>query len=253
MLSARGLRYVRDGQLILAGVDVTIRPGESLAVTGPSGSGKSSLLALISGLVAPTAGEVFLNGAPLAGFAGPAHGVAVILQGYGLVSLLTATENIEIALRASGHPDRSAPAAARAAAGDALDRLGLAAHADQLVEELSGGQQQRVAVARAIALEPRLLIADEPTAELDPAARAIALARIFDVVTRGGALILATHDPEVPTAATRASTSPRCPRLDAAYQSFRAQPAQVVGDRPAGAVVGLVAGAGRRSWPHRDG
>ncbi len=197
MLSARGLRYVRDGQLILAGVDVTIRPGESLAVTGPSGSGKSSLLAVLSGLAAPTAGEVFLNGAPLAGFAAPAHGVAVVLQGYGLVSLLTAAENIEIALRASGHPDRSAPAAARAAAAEALDQLGLAAHADQLVEELSGGQQQRVAVARAIALEPRLLIADEPTAELDPAARAIVLARIFDVVTRGGALILATHDPEV--------------------------------------------------------
>ncbi|HUY47458.1 MAG TPA: ATP-binding cassette domain-containing protein [Streptosporangiaceae bacterium] len=90
LLEARGLRYVRDGQLILAGVDVTVRPGESLAVTGPSGSGKSSMLAIISGLAAPTAGEVFLNGQPLSGFAGPASGVAVVLQGYGLVSLLTA-------------------------------------------------------------------------------------------------------------------------------------------------------------------
>ena len=79
----------------------------------------------------------------------------------------------------------------------ALAQLGLDAHADQLVEELSGGQQQRVAVARALALKPKLLIADEPTAELDPAARAVVLARIFDIVTGGGSLVVATHDPDV--------------------------------------------------------
>jgi len=193
MLDAHGLRYVRDGQTILAGVDVTVDPGESLAVTGPSGSGKSSLLAVLAGLVRPAAGEVSLNGAPLTRFAGPVSGVAVVLQGYGLVSLLTAAENIEVALRAGGRPGAAAPVTARAA----LAQLGLEAHADQLVEELSGGQQQRVAVARALALKPKLLIADEPTAELDPAARAVVLARIFDVVTVGGALVVATHDPEV--------------------------------------------------------
>ena len=193
MLDARGLRYVRDGQTILAGVDVTVDPGESLAVTGPSGSGKSSLLAVIAGLVRPSAGEVYLDGAPLTGFAGPVSGVALVLQGYGLVSLLTAAENIEVALRAAGRPAAAAPAAARAA----LAQLGLEAHADQLVEELSGGQQQRVAVARALALKPKLLIADEPTAELDPAARAVVLARIFAIVTDGGSLVVATHDPEV--------------------------------------------------------
>jgi putative ABC transport system ATP-binding protein len=193
MLDARGLRYVRDGQTILAGVDVTVDPGQSLAVTGPSGSGKSSLLAVIAGLARPEAGEVYLDGAPLTGFAGPATGVAVVLQGYGLVSLLTAAENIEVALRAAGRPAAAAPGLARASLAD----LGLEAHADQLVEELSGGQQQRVAVARALALKPKLLIADEPTAELDPAARAVVLARIFNVVTGGGALVVATHDPEV--------------------------------------------------------
>jgi len=193
MLKARGLRYVRDGQLILSDIDVTVQPGESLAVTGPSGSGKSSLLALISGLTAPTAGEVQIDGALLTGFAGPASGVAVVLQGYGLVSLLTAAENVEVALRAAGRAARDAPVAARGA----LAQVGLESHADQLVEELSGGQQQRVAVARALALEPRLLIADEPTAELDPAARAVVLARIFDVVADGGSLVVATHDPEV--------------------------------------------------------
>jgi len=193
MLEARGLHYLRDGQTILSGVDVTVRPGESLAVTGPSGSGKTSLLAIISGLAAPTAGQVYLDGAPLTEFAGPARGVAVVLQGYGLVSLLTAVENIEIVLRAAGRPARSALAAAHAA----LDLLGLDAHAGQLIEELSGGQQQRVAVARALALEPRLLIADEPTAELDPAARAVVLAQIFGIVGGGGSLVVATHDPEV--------------------------------------------------------
>jgi len=189
MLEARGLRYVRDGQLILAGLDVSAGPGESLAVTGPSGSGKTSLLAILSGLTAPTAGEVFIDGTRLTGFAGPAHGVAVVLQGYGLVTLLTAAENVEVALRAAGR----APAVARAALAD----VGLDGHADQLVDELSGGQQQRVAVARALALQPRLLIVDEPTAELDPASRAVVLARIFGVTERGGALVMATHDPEV--------------------------------------------------------
>jgi putative ABC transport system ATP-binding protein len=193
MLEAHRLEYVRGGQQILAGVDVIVEPGESLAVTGPSGSGKTSLLAILSGLAAPTAGEVYVDGVLLTGFAGPAHGVSVVLQGYGLVSLLTAAENVEIALRAAGRPPRAAAQAARAA----LAQLGLEAHADQLVEELSGGQQQRTAVARALALEPRLLIADEPTAELDAAARAIALARMFSVPARGGSLVLATHDPDV--------------------------------------------------------
>jgi putative ABC transport system ATP-binding protein len=193
MLKARGLRYVRDGQLIFSGIDVTVTAGESLAVTGPSGSGKTSLLAIISGLTPATAGEVYIGGALLTGLAGPEAGVALILQGYGLVSLLTAAENIQVALRAAGLPAPAAPAESRSA----LARLGLEAHADQLVEELSGGQQQRVAVARALAIQPRLLIADEPTAELDPAARAMALAQIFDVTAHGGSLVLATHDPEV--------------------------------------------------------
>jgi putative ABC transport system ATP-binding protein len=206
MLSGRGLCYVRDGQQILTDVDVDVAAGESLAVTGPSGSGKTSLLSILAGLAAPTAGEVRVDGALLTGFAGPALGVSVVLQGYGLVSLLTAAENVEIALRAAGRSPRDAGRAAR----ESLAQLGLDAHADQLVEELSGGQQQRTAVARALALEPRLLIADEPTAELDPAARALALARMFEVAAGGGALILATHDTEV---------AERCDRvLDLSWQ-----------------------------------
>jgi putative ABC transport system ATP-binding protein len=96
-------------------------------------------------------------------------------------------------VRAAGRPAPEAQAAAAAA----LDELGLGPHADQIVEELSGGQQQRVAVARALARQPRLLVADEPTAELDLAARTIVLDRMLGVTDRGGALVLATHDPEV--------------------------------------------------------
>lgn len=193
MLEARGLSYRRNGLQILDDVDLTLGPADSIAVTGPSGSGKTSLLAILAGMAKATTGSVVIDGRPLSGFAGPDLGVAVVLQGYGLVSLLTAAENVEIALRAAGHPARTA----RDAALKSLERLGLEPHADQLVDELSGGQQQRTAVARALALEPRLLIADEPTAELDPAARTLALARIFDVPESGGSLVLATHDPEV--------------------------------------------------------
>jgi putative ABC transport system ATP-binding protein len=193
MLTARGLGYHRDGQQILQGIDVTVAAGRSLAVIGPSGSGKTSLLAILAGLSAPSAGAVLIDGERLTGFAGPQRGVSVVLQGYGLVALLTAAENIEVALRAAGRPAAAAGSAARAA----LEQLGMLAQADQLVHELSGGQQQRTAVARALALAPRLLIADEPTAELDPAARTLALARIFDVVAGGCALVLATHDQQV--------------------------------------------------------
>jgi putative ABC transport system ATP-binding protein len=192
-LEARDLAYRRDGQQILAGVSVAVHPGERLAVTGPSGSGKTSLLTLLAGLDTPSSGEVYIDGTRLTGVAGPRQGVALVLQGYGLVSLLTAAENIEVALRAAGW----APSRAAVAAREALSQVGLDAHADQLVEELSGGQQQRTAVARALALKPKLLIADEPTAELDPVSRTLALARLFEVATGGGALVLATHDPEV--------------------------------------------------------
>jgi putative ABC transport system ATP-binding protein len=191
ILEARGLRFVRGGRVILEGVDVTIGPGESLAVVGPSGSGKTSLLALLSGLAAPTAGQVTVDGVPLEA---PGHpDLAVVLQGYGLVSLLTAAENVEAALRAAGR----SPAEATEVSAAALEDVGLAGHEEQLIDELSGGQQQRVAVARALALRPQLLIADEPTAEQDKASRQLVLDRLFEVPHRDGSLVLATHDPEV--------------------------------------------------------
>src|SRR5258708_38238975 len=155
MLTAHGLGYARDGRQIRDGVDVTVEPGESLAVTGPSGSGKTSLLAILSGLAAPTTGEVYIGGARLTGFAGPALGVSVVLQGYGLVSLLTAGENVEIALRAAGRSPHAAAPPARAA----LAQLGLETHADPLVEGLCAAQHHRTALARAPALHPHLRLA----------------------------------------------------------------------------------------------
>ena len=193
MLEARGIRYIREGQTILDGVDVTVPEGGSLAVIGPSGSGKTSLLAILSGLTPPTAGEVYVAGERRTGTPAPWAGVSMVLQGYGLVSLLTAAENIEVAVRAAGLPAPEAQAAAAAA----LEELGLGPHAGQIVEELSGGQQQRVAVARALARQPRLLVADEPTAELDLAARTVVLDRMLGVTGHGGAVVLATHDAEV--------------------------------------------------------
>jgi putative ABC transport system ATP-binding protein len=192
LLEAQGLRYERDGRVILEDVGLVVGPGESVAVVGPSGSGKTSLLALLAGLAEPNAGDVRIDGRPVDPRS-HADEVAVVLQGYGLVSLLTAAENVEAALRAAGRPVEQVVEAAA----EALDAVGLAGHEDQLIEELSGGQQQRVAVARALALRPQILIADEPTAEQDKASRELVLNRLFEVPHRDGSLVLATHDPEV--------------------------------------------------------
>jgi putative ABC transport system ATP-binding protein len=189
--AARGLRFERAGRVILDDVDIDVGPGECVAVVGPSGSGKTSLLALLAGLASPSAGSVVVDGRPVAEIS---HSdLAVVLQGYGLVSLFTAAENVEAALRAAGRDPNEAIDAAAAA----LDSLGLSGHEEQLIEELSGGQQQRVAVARALALRPQLLIADEPTAEQDKASRQLVLEQLFEVRNRDASLVLATHDPEV--------------------------------------------------------
>jgi putative ABC transport system ATP-binding protein len=190
-LEARGLRCEVGGRNLFEAVDLTVAAGESVALVGPSGSGKTTLLAALAGLGDPTAGEVWLDGEQVR--AGHTAGIVVVLQGYGLISLLTAAENVEVALRAAG----SDAAGVREPAREALDQVLLGAHADQLVEELSGGQQQRVAVARALALRPHVLLADEPTAEQDRATRAVVLTRLFEVTEAGGALVIATHDPDV--------------------------------------------------------
>jgi putative ABC transport system ATP-binding protein len=190
-VSARSVCYVRGGRTILDDVSVSAYPYEVLAITGPSGSGKSSLLALLAGLEPPDRGSIERS-APAAAEGVP-DGYGLVLQGYGLVSVLTAAENVEIVLQAS----RTGRAELRDRADDLLAALGLAEVGDHLVEQLSGGQQQRVAIARALVTDPSVLLADELTAELDHASRERVLSRVFALAERGAAVVICTHDPEL--------------------------------------------------------
>ncbi|MGI8879686.1 MAG: ABC transporter ATP-binding protein [Jatrophihabitans sp.] len=155
-LSAEHIIFQRHGRTILDHASLTARPGDSVAVVGPSGSGKSSLLAILAGLERPDSGTVHR----------PDVRIGLILQGYGLASVLTAAENVEAPLQA-GQLGPLPANEVRKRAATALQLVGLDAVADHLVEELSGGQQQRVAIARALAIDPSVLLADELTAELD--------------------------------------------------------------------------------------
>jgi ABC-type lipoprotein export system ATPase subunit len=184
-VTARGVVVVRGGRRVVDEVDVDVVPGRILAVTGPSGSGKSTLLAVLAGLVVPDAGTV--EPAERAGQTG------VVFQGYGLLPVLTAAENVELPLQLRGL-DR---ATVREGAEVALARAGLPDVPDRLAEELSGGQRQRVAVARALAVCAALLVADEPTAELDADTAATVLGALRAEADAGAAVVLATHDPDV--------------------------------------------------------
>jgi len=193
-LAARDLRVAGPTRPLLEGISVVARAGRVLAVTGSSGSGKTTLLSVLGGLVAANAGEAAYDGGPVGTRGGePRRGTAFVLQTYGLVPTLTAEENVAIALRAADVEPREA--AERAAA--ALDRLGVADLADRLISELSGGQLQRVAVARALAAVPDVLLADEPTSELDEVNRDLVVAEIRAEALRGAVVVLATHDPDV--------------------------------------------------------
>jgi putative ABC transport system ATP-binding protein len=190
-LVADRVGYRRAGRAVLDDVSVSAYPYQVLAITGPSGSGKSSLLALLAGLEPPDSGTVTRTGAQVAGTVPAGYGL--VLQGYGLVSVLSAAENVEIVLQGQGLDrndilDRTE---------DALAVLGLDEVADHLVEQLSGGQQQRVAIARALVIDPVVLLADELTAELDHVSRQRVLDRVFALADKGSTVVICTHDPEV--------------------------------------------------------
>ncbi|MFL6252834.1 MAG: ABC transporter ATP-binding protein [Actinomycetes bacterium] len=172
------------------GVDCQVLAGERIAVTGPSGSGKSTLVHLLAGLDAPTHGTVCWPalGDRAALRPGP---VGVVFQGPSLLAPLDVAENVALPRLLAGADE----AEARAAAGRALDRLGLADLAAKLPEELSGGQAQRVAVARVLAGQPRLILADEPTGQLDhTTGTAVVQALLAAAGVLGAALVLTTHD-----------------------------------------------------------
>lgn len=193
VLSADGVTVRSADRTILADVSCRVWAGEKIALVGPSGSGKTTLLTVLAGLVTPAAGQVRVHGSPLGTQSGRRRELSIIVQGYGLVPLLSAAENIEVALRAAGR----SPVDAMDAAAAILARLGLDRFGDHLVDELSGGQQQRVAVARGVALGGTALLADEPTAEQDAEHRAAILKELFAVADGGAGLVIATHDAEV--------------------------------------------------------
>lgn len=185
------------GEPVLRDVSVTAEPGRVLAVTGPSGAGKTTLLSAMAGVLPPAAGGVTVDGEPLRDRDhAVARGVVLVPQDNGLAAILTAGENLQVALIATG----VSPSDARRLTAASLERLGLAAQTDQLVEELSGGQQQRTAIARGLALSGAVLLADEVTSELDAANRQRVLDLLHEEADRGAAVVLATHDPEAAAA-----------------------------------------------------
>ena len=170
------------------GTDLSIRAGDRMAIVGPSGSGKSSLLHLLAGLERPTSGAVSWPGL------GGGAGIGLVFQADSLVPALDIAENTALPLVLAGLSE----AQTRRPVAEALGLVGAADLADRLPEEISGGQAQRVAVARVLAQEPRLILADEPTGRLDHATGARVLDALLTAADRtSAALVVTTHDPAV--------------------------------------------------------
>jgi putative ABC transport system ATP-binding protein len=188
------------GEPVLRGVSVDARPGEVLAITGTSGAGKTTLLNAMAGVLRPAAGRLLVDGEPIGDRDHAVSlGVVLIPQDNGLAAILTAAENIVVAMIATG----GTTATARRGTAEALERLGLSAQGDQLIEELSGGHQQRTAIARGLALRGDVLLADEVTSELDAANRLRVMELLRAEADRGAAVVFATHDPEAAAACDR--------------------------------------------------
>ena len=191
----------------LTDITFSVLPGEMVALVGRSGSGKTTLLNIVGGLDLPDAGHVFVGGTDVGGLSEGDREVlrrdtvAYIFQGFGLVPELSATENVGLPLRL-----RKLPAADRERrVALLLDLVGLGGHGDHRPDEMSGGQMQRVAIARALAGSPRLLIADEPTGQLDTETGLAVMALIRGVVeAEGMTAIISTHDPVMIALADRA-------------------------------------------------
>jgi putative ABC transport system ATP-binding protein len=180
---------------ILRGVDLVVAAGERVAVVGPSGSGKSSLIAIAAGLERPSEGTVRLFGRDLSGLDEDGRArlrrgrVSLVFQSFHLLPNMTAEENVSAPLEIAGLPTAAATAA------DWLDRVGLHDRRRHYPYQLSGGEQQRVALARALAVRPQLLFADEPTGNLDAENAGLVADMMFALVAEvGAALVLVTHD-----------------------------------------------------------
>ncbi len=179
--------------------DLQIASGESVAVVGPSGSGKTTLLSLLGGMLTPSSGEIWLDDQPLSRQSPTAlaqlrcERIGFVFQTFNLVPYLTALENVQVPLALAGFA--SSEQAARAE--KLLERVGLADRQHHKPSELSTGQQQRVALARTLANQPSVILADEPTGNLDPESRQQVLDFLAELHREGRTLIVVTHDPHV--------------------------------------------------------
>jgi putative ABC transport system ATP-binding protein len=182
---------------VLRGIDMDVAAGDTLALTGESGSGKSTLLHLIGGLDTPDAGQILLDGRDIGAMDDTARAavrrtdIGIIFQQFNLIPSLDVAANIAFQARLGGRHEAQA-------ARDLAKALGLEAHLGKFPEQLSGGQQQRVAIARALAARPKLILADEPTGNLDETTAAEVLAQMLALVAQtGAALIMVTHSPKL--------------------------------------------------------
>ncbi len=189
----------------LTGVDLDIWAGEFVTIQGPTGGGKSTLLQLLGALDRPTSGSLTLGGTELAKSSDAeltrlrAEEIGFVFQSFNLIPTLTAAENVEMALETTrlSKPER------RRRVDEALEHVGLAERGDHLPSELSGGQQQRVAIARAIVRRPKVLLADEPTGNLDESMRDEILVLLEGLCAEGITMVVVTHDSAVARRASR--------------------------------------------------
>ncbi|WP_406000619.1 ABC transporter ATP-binding protein [Streptomyces sp. NBC_00829] len=158
-----GVSVAYGKNVVLDSLDLTVEPGEVMALLGPSGSGKTTALRAVAGFVRPVSGRVFIGGSDVTGLPPYRRGIGMVVQQYALFPHMKVSENVAFGLRAQKAPKRDIPA--RVA--EALEMTGMAAYADRHPRELSGGQQQRVAIARALAIRPNVLLLDEPLSALD--------------------------------------------------------------------------------------
>ena len=200
--------YVRGGQAIpvLLDINLDVARGEFIALMGPSGSGKSTLLNLIAGIDKPSAGTIAIDGVDIAGLSEGqladwrAANVGFIFQFYNLLPVLSAFENIELPLLLTGLSARQR----HERVAQMLQLVGLSDRADHYPNELSGGQQQRVAIARALVTDPTLIVADEPTGDLDRVTAEEVLGLLLQLVQElGKTIVMVTHDPKAAARAGR--------------------------------------------------